>query len=337
MTFDWSPAYITAALITQCALVSLLAWWGTGFLLRMLRVPARMAVWLSLLPVAAVLVQGSVLALDLLGRDALTLRGSVADMKGMLHLGLGFSESWGPVAVARTALESDAGMQPGALKVWLEWQRGCAIAVAVALGLIALRAAALIWATARNTRALRSLESLGSRVTLFECPVPIVLVPGALAPCLIGIRNQRLLIGEEAMAALSPNELRAVLLHEVRHVARRDTRTSLALHMLNLVFGWLPGVALALRRARTSMEIDCDAWAVARGARAADLASALVTLQHCRGPQPLAGVRFMRVCSLRVQALTQHHAGTPAWQWPLRVLAGVGLMWLLVGMHISIW
>jgi beta-lactamase regulating signal transducer with metallopeptidase domain len=96
---------------------------------------------------------------------------------------------------------------------------------------------------------------------------------GAIVLC--GLRRPVVLIPEGWLRDLQPAELRALLAHEVAHVRRRDVMANLAQRLVEALLFFHPVVWLASGRVTTAREEACDAWAVGRGAGAADYARCL--------------------------------------------------------------
>jgi hypothetical protein len=105
----------------------------------------------------------------------------------------------------------------------------------------------------------------------------VVVCDGAGSPFVCGVVRPTLVLPRQTLGALTPDQLRQVLLHELAHVRRRD-----------LLWGWLPEVARivwwfhpvahwASAQVRLERELACDQLALAHGGgSAADYAETLV-------------------------------------------------------------
>lgn len=188
------------------------------------------------------------------------------------------------------------------------------LAATLALPVLALTAMARRWKRTRAfVRALRATRidplpdavgdvareaGLPGQVDLIDLPRPIALAHGLVAP--------RVCISNALVRALDPPELRAVLIHERVHRARRDPLRLLVGHGLAAMLFWLPVARDLSDHLEVIGEIEADA-AVARlpGGRAA-LAGALVKLlakSPVVGPGRGYAVSGLSVTERRVDAL----------------------------------
>jgi beta-lactamase regulating signal transducer with metallopeptidase domain len=152
-------------------------------------------------------------------------------------------------------------------KLWL-----LASAGALLLAVIVARSVRMLLATARVEKRWRAnsqgeLKIAGVRPRLYcvESDSPLLAVTGFLRP--------RIFVSREVLDLLSPGELRAAVAHEMDHVRRLDNLKQFLLKVTRLP-RWLGGsqdVSWTL-----ASEVAADAGALARGASALDLASALV-------------------------------------------------------------
>ena len=76
----------------------------------------------------------------------------------------------------------------------------------------------------------------------------------------IAARGPRILLPNWAIELLDREQMRAMLAHEIAHVARRDPAWKLAVAVWCAVFWFVPFAPLARRRLDEIAEVSCDAW-----------------------------------------------------------------------------
>jgi len=100
---------------------------------------------------------------------------------------------------------------------------------------------------------------------------------------------------------------RAVLLHELAHIARHDCLTQLLSAMTCAVYWFHPGVWYVARRLRIERELACDDRVLAAGAHAQDYAGHLLELAHSwsgrRAPALVVGMASSRKLEGRMRAV----------------------------------
>lgn len=97
------------------------------------------------------------------------------------------------------------------------------------------------------------------------------------SPLVTGIVRPIILLPEVVVQTLSPAELKAVLLHELQHVVRRDLWQELGLTVIQALYFFHPAVWLAVRQLRRLREQACDeATIAALHGRRADYGSGFV-------------------------------------------------------------
>ncbi len=106
-----------------------------------------------------------------------------------------------------------------------------------------------------------------------ELPLRVSAAVGA--PVLAGLFRPVILVPSEWTASLSPEEVRALLAHEVAHVKRRDLLANLLQRLLEVPLFFHPGAWLASGRIALAREELADAWALARGVHASSYATSL--------------------------------------------------------------
>jgi len=141
------------------------------------------------------------------------------------------------------------------LAVWLlgaGWLLGRAVLVRRSLGRILRDARPAPEAMVREARSLLPRS---------RRPVDVLVSPWADAPCVVG---RRVVLPVRCARDLTPDQIRAVLAHEVAHVRRRDPAWIAFGDLLGRALWLQPLNRLALEGLRESAELACDDWAVDR-------------------------------------------------------------------------
>ena len=139
--------------------------------------------------------------------------------------------------------------------------------------------------------------SLARRVTLLQ-------TSGSTMPMAWGIRP-RILLPVDA-DDWTDARLRAVLLHELAHVRRRDYATQLVARFAGTLYWFNPLVWFAIHRMRVERELACDDQVLSAGSRASDYAGHLLEiarLANARAFAPFGGVAMARRSRLRDRLL----------------------------------
>jgi beta-lactamase regulating signal transducer with metallopeptidase domain len=139
------------------------------------------------------------------------------------------------------------------------------------LGSLAVSVSLLAWMTARWRQAVRRarrscapplwLEELleTTRQTAgWRRPVRLCLIEGSLSPAVCGLVRPVLLFPQALVGQLSPQQLRAVFLHEMAHLRRGDLWVNCAQALLQVVYWWHPFLWLANARVRRVREEAVD-------------------------------------------------------------------------------
>jgi beta-lactamase regulating signal transducer with metallopeptidase domain len=118
-----------------------------------------------------------------------------------------------------------------------------------------------------------SLHSASGSLGINPQAVRLVDHPLAIAFC-SGLFNPIIVISTSLVERLSPNQLKAVLLHEHYHVLHRDPLRILLVDVLRVALFFLPAIHEWHRIFKARLEVEADRYAVQRAGRAA-LAGAL--------------------------------------------------------------
>lgn len=142
---------------------------------------------------------------------------------------------------------------------------GCATAFA--------KAAVSAWKAFGLVRGAALLANVGAtRVLLSDAPV---------AAFCVGGKRPAVLLPRTMLDAMTPEQVRMVVQHEMAHVKRGDPLLFMALQALDVVFWFNPFVRALTGRARLAAEISCDAAALETVAAKNDYARALVRAIEC--------------------------------------------------------
>ena len=114
------------------------------------------------------------------------------------------------------------------------------------------------------------------------------------SPMTVGVLRPRVLL-PAAADAWSADRLRAVLVHELGHIRRRDTQLQFCAQLACVVYWWNPLLWLAAARLRLEREFACDDLVLGAGIRPSTYAAELLDVAQFLQPNQTghAGVIFM--------------------------------------------
>lgn len=137
----------------------------------------------------------------------------------------------------------------------------------------------------QETRQAGSLSHEGSqtrRVTATRTPqIRVLIAPSFAEPAAFGIWQPTIVL-PPSCESLDRDALRAVLAHELGHIARRDLWWLAIGRVLTTVFGFQPLNRIARREWTRAAECLCDDWAVGRGVERLTLARCLTAFAEHR-------------------------------------------------------
>jgi hypothetical protein len=165
------------------------------------------------------------------------------------------------------------------------------------------------------------------------------------APVLYGLRRPTILLPEGWVESLSPEDLRALLAHEVAHVKRRDFLANFFQRLVEIPLFFHPGAWVASRRIALAREELADAWALGNGVDPDSYARSLTAAaERVRKPMGLASVGVVEGRSTllrRVEAIMSTRSGRRVGVGPLVALgvlmlaASVALLAVEVGVAVG--
>ena len=125
------------------------------------------------------------------------------------------------------------------------------------------------------------LRALAARLRVTR---PVVLLESCLAetPVLIGFLRPAILVPAGLLAGIAPDQLEAILLHELAHIRRHDYAVNVVQSLVEGLLFYHPAVWWLSRVVRTERENCCDDAVVALRGDAVGYAAALAALEERR-------------------------------------------------------
>ncbi len=105
----------------------------------------------------------------------------------------------------------------------------------------------------------------------------LLLMPGPVMPMTFGLRRPRIVLPEECLLWTMSRQ-RAVLLHELAHIQRRDVASQLFAHLTTALWWFQPLSWISRHSLRQESERACDDLVVQCGVRASDYAAELLAI-----------------------------------------------------------
>jgi VWFA-related protein len=183
----------------------------------------------------------------------------------------------------------------------------------------------------------RTLEEIAASV-MTSRPVCLVVSSLVEVPMVIGWLRPAILVPVGALTGLPPEQITALLAHELAHIRRHDYIANVAQTVIEAVLFYHPAVWWVSERIRAERELCCDDVAVAASGDALTYARALAQLESVQPPRMKTALAANGGSLLnRVRRLiepgkycagddygTLPCAGT-AWAMTLLLMAGVGV------------
>jgi len=121
-------------------------------------------------------------------------------------------------------------------------------------------------------------------------PIPVHRSGLAPAPASFGLFHPRIVVPNGIESSLSADQLRAVLKHEMAHLARRDLWIGLLQQAAQIIYWWNPLVRLANRQLADLREQICDEIAIRGLDNPGDYAATLLDIaERCSRSAPIPG------------------------------------------------
>jgi bla regulator protein BlaR1 len=122
----------------------------------------------------------------------------------------------------------------------------------------------------------------------------IALLESGLArtPMVIGHLKPVILVPVGLLTALSPQEVEAILIHELAHIKRRDYLVNMLQSVMEILFFFNPAVLWISKLIKTERENCCDDLAVAQDQNKANYIRALVSCEEYKSSVPPFAMAF---------------------------------------------
>ena len=187
----------------------------------------------------------------------------------------------------------------------------------------------LLWLTLRHGR---TMGILGDRTPLDGTPVraslddllarsgvsmPVALSSSSVIASPIALSGNEVCLPRRALLELAPNELEAMLAHEVAHLVRRDPQWLIVARVVETVLFMQPLNRLARHRLQDVAEFLCDDWAVSRMGQPVTLAKCLAAVAEWVGKAPK-----VRTPRLQPMSAMAESTGSPLVRRVGRILDG---------------
>jgi TonB family protein len=124
------------------------------------------------------------------------------------------------------------------------------------------------------------------RFGIIAPPPQIAVSPSAISPVAIGLRRGIVLVPPQLLDTVSPDDLNALLAHELAHIARRDFAKNLLYTLLSLPIAWHPLLWRTRACLAESRELLCDDAAAEAVAGRRQYAQSLLRLASVFAGQP---------------------------------------------------
>jgi beta-lactamase regulating signal transducer with metallopeptidase domain/uncharacterized protein involved in exopolysaccharide biosynthesis len=130
------------------------------------------------------------------------------------------------------------------------------------------------------------LTSLAKRLGVARA-VSLAEAAWVAVPAVVGILRPVILLPAAVLSGLTPNQLEAILAHELAHVRRQDLLVNLLQAVLETVMFYHPAMWWVSARIREEREHCCDDLAAAVAPSRVEYAAGLATMELVRGDRPL--------------------------------------------------
>lgn len=210
---------------------------------------------------------------------------------------------FGPATVQRGALRLPFALEAGILVTW-----ACVtlyFAARLVWGLIETRHLACTATPLTLDEQAEQIWDRHCRRFGVTTPPQISVSLKAISPVAIGLRRGMVLVPPRLLDTVSPNDLNAVLAHELAHIARHDFAKNLLYTLLSLPIAWHPLLWRTRARVAESRELLCDDAAAEAVAGRRQYAQSLLRLASIFAGQPrIATLHAVGILDFRSNANT---------------------------------
>jgi beta-lactamase regulating signal transducer with metallopeptidase domain/Tfp pilus assembly protein PilF len=190
--------------------------------------------------------------------------------------------------------------------------------------------------SAGDAALMAAAERMALRVGL-DRKVSVLVSETAHGPSVLGCLRPVILLPACALSGLNPEQLEAVLAHELAHIRRYDALVNLAQMAVETVLFYHPAVWLVSRWMRQERELCCDDLAVRACSDALCYARALTVLERLRTVSleaaPGAAAGSLRYRIERIVGVRRQEYGAP--RGAAVVAAALAIVGLAVELHVA--
>lgn len=112
--------------------------------------------------------------------------------------------------------------------------------------------------TATEGHVAMTVERLASSIGLARRPQVLVMPEGISGAFAVGARRARILVSEDLITGLDPQELGAILAHELAHIDAHDIGLTFTAGFLRDLVAWNPVAHVAFRKLMADRELEAD-------------------------------------------------------------------------------
>ena len=184
----------------------------------------------------------------------------------------------------------------------------------------------LLFRWRRRWRTIHGAARSATRLD-FGCAAPAFASSTAMEPGAFGIFRPVILLPEGIAGSLTPEQLEAILAHELRHIGYRDNLTA-ALHMcVETVFWFHPVIWWIGAKLMDERERDCDEAVLRQGSRPADYARGILHVceTYVESPLPCASGIGGSDLKKRIREIMTWRGSMPMTFWGKAMLAAAAV------------
>ena len=112
--------------------------------------------------------------------------------------------------------------------------------------------------TATEGHVKMTVDRLTSSIGLARAPQVLVMPEGISGAFAVGAKRSRILVSEDLITGLDPQELGAILAHEIAHIDAHDIGVTFTAGFLRDLVAWNPVAHIAFRKLMADRELEAD-------------------------------------------------------------------------------